>query len=259
MRAANDNRPRMAFRGSWVGEEFCPDTKFHKLDKDEVEAKRKAEKQAMHRERARLATRMKIGKDWDGAPANDNIAWPLAKALLAEGNGDLLKYALAYRKVHTQACSNAVLGGSTYTEKDGRVLDYVSNLDESTGVISYGKPRKSRSVEAVASTPPRRKNATNEASTSAFSSVPKPWNGDKSVNDMIDARPKLSRLRLVLGAIVEPFEMAVVDGATLAEVGKASGASSRDGAPAAGRAICHMGLLAIRGVLGELRMSDIAA
>lgn len=216
------------------------------------------ERRAVHSQKRRLAARAAYGKDWDGKADNDNINWPLAKALLAEGNGDLLKYAMKYRRIHDQAHSGAVLGGTTYTAKEGRVVDYVSRLDESTGIIQYDKARKSRSVDAVASTPPRRKNVANETTIAASSPVQRPWTGDRAVNDMIDARPLLIRLRRALGAIVEPFEMAVVDNKTLAEVGAASGASSRDGRPAAGRAICHMGLMAVRGVLEEVRMSEFA-
>ena len=50
---------------------------------------------------------------------------------------------------------------------------------------------------------------------------------------------------------LEPFELAVIDGRTLAEVGNAAGVAARSGAMGAGRAIVHMGLIAVRDALGS--------
>jgi hypothetical protein len=36
-----------------------------------------------------------IGVGWDSSAANDNVAWPSAKALLAEENSELLKVAIS--------------------------------------------------------------------------------------------------------------------------------------------------------------------
>jgi len=258
--ADNDNeKPRMAAHGEWIGDEFFPDTPFHKLPKTEIEEKRKAEWRAMHKERARLAVRMKIGKDWDGKADNDNIAWPLATSLVREGNTELLKTAMAYRRIYDSANSDAVLGGSTYTPKEGKVIDYVSELDESTGRISYGKARKSNSADAIASTPARRKNITNDATLAASSPVPKPWNGDRAVNDMIDNRGKLADIRSRLGVLVEPLELAVVEGKTYQSVGNSIGVADRSGSIAAGRSVVHLALIAARDAIGEIRREDIAA
>lgn len=217
------------------------------------------ERDAVHAQKVRLHARASIGKNWDGKADNDNINWPLATSLIREGNTELLKAAMAYRKIYDSAHSGALLGGKIYTEKEGRVIDYVSKMDESTGVIQYHKPRKSNSVDAVASTPPRRKNVTNETTISASSPVPKPWAGDRYVNDMIDNKGKLASLRARLGVLVEPLEMAVIDGATYQRVGNNSGVADRSGAIAAGRAIVHMALLAVRDAIGSIKRSDLAA
>lgn len=210
--------------------------------------------QACHTERARLAIRGNIGKDWDGKAANDNVNWPLAKALLEEGNRELLKYAIAYRKIYNTAKSEAVLGGSAPEREMNLEQRFIHSDDES-------RPVGTRKLTAAnIDLPPTRKTPTDSLEPSGNgSSVPKPWNGDAAVNDMIDAKRQLARLQAAVGSIVEPFEMMVVDGATLKAAGHAAGASSRDGAPAAGRAIAHMGLIAVRDKLGKLGRKDLAA
>ena len=210
-------------------------------------------------EKSRLAKRAAIGSDWDGKPDNDNLNWPLATSLIREGNVELLKTAMAYRRIHDQANSGAVLGGSTYTAKEGKVIDYVSRLDESTGVVQYGKARKSRSVDAIASTPARKKNVTNETTISASSPVPKPWSGDRAVNDMIDAKPKLAAIRHRLGVLVEPLEMSVVDGATYEKVGYSLGESHKRLAQSTGCAVVHLALISVRDSLGAINREDLAA
>jgi len=259
--ADNQNiKPRMAAHGEWIGDEFYPDTPFHKLPKAEIEEKRKAEWFAMHKERARLARRMKhVDKDWDGKADNDNINWPLATSLVREGNTELLKTAMAYRRIYDSANSGAQLGGTTYTPKEGKVIDYVSKLDESTGHIAYGKARKSHSVDAVASTPARRKNITNETTIAASSPIPRPWNGDRPVNDMMDNQGKLAGIRRALGYLAEPLEMAVVDGATYQKVGNSIGVADRSGSIAAGRAVVHLALITARDAIGQIKREDIAA
>lgn len=75
---ANDNNPRMAFRGEWVGDTFFPESSQERLDRGEVEAKREAEERAMSRHRARLARRSAIGREWDGRRV---LAWPTVERL----------------------------------------------------------------------------------------------------------------------------------------------------------------------------------
>lgn len=212
--------------------------------------------QACHKEKARLAIRGNIGKDWDGKAANDNIAWPLAKALLAEGNKELLKYAIAYRRIYTLAKSEAVLGGSA-PEREMNLDRYVYE-DKETGEQKYNNVRKRQSADV--DIPPTRKKPTDSLEPSGNgSSVTKPWNGDKPVNDMIDAKRQLAILQARLGHLAEPLEMAVVDGATLEAVGNSCGIANRAGSMGAGRAIIHMGLITVRDCLGRIERKDLAA
>jgi len=198
------------------------------------------EKKAMHKQKKRLAKRAKIGADWDGrSSANDNQSWPLAKALLAEGNTDLLKYALAYRRIYDTAKSEVVLGmtaqlGSMATLKD-EVLDLTNQ--------------------------PTMKNAQRseeeDSSDRASTKVPKPWTGDRPINDMIDARTSLAHLQYKLGHLCEPFEMACIDGATLQAVGNAAGIANRAGSMGAGRALVHTALITVRDALSHLGMKGL--
>lgn len=216
----------------------------------------KHERDAVHAEKRRLAVRASYGKEWDGKADNNNIAWPLAKALLAEGNHDLLKYAMAYRKIYDQAKAEIALGfkGTPPTEMTIVRRNYV---DESTGKITYGGEIVSKA--ASVDKPAMRAMPTNPDSKKRAAPVPRPWTGDVELISAMDAREKLSWLQGMLGPLVEPFEMACIDGATLAEVGGASGASSRDGKPAAGRAVCHLALITIRDAIGGVARRDLAA
>jgi hypothetical protein len=99
---------------------------------------------------------------------------------------------------------------------------------------------------------------SSEKSDSGWSSVPKPWNGDAPVNNMIDAQRQLSRLQSALGHLCEPFELACIDGRTLQEVGNSVGTANRSGAQGAGRALVHMALVTLRDCLGELRRKDFS-
>ena len=260
MIADNENKPRMAFRGEWVGDTFWPETSQARLDKEEVAAKRKAEKQAMHRERARLAIRMKVGKDWDGKADNDNINWPLATSLIREGNTELLKAAMAYRKVHANAHSGAVLGGQAVSIGDGFALDRHIHV-RPNGTIAYKhvRQRTAASVDIPANMKVAPYVSEADGVEKNTAKVPSPWNGDRPVNDKIDAQSKLIELRNRLGILAEPLEMAVVDGATYQAVGNANGIADRSGSIAAGRAIVHMALISARDAIGAITREDLAA
>lgn len=211
---------------------------------------------AVHAEKRRLAMRASYGNDWDGRADNDNINWPLAKALLAEGNTELLKYAMMYRKTYEMAKGEVLIGIKGQPCTDMQIVRR-SHTDESTGRITYGGEivRKGASSDI----PPTRSTPTNPDSKKNAAPVPRSWTGDRPINDAIDARSKLAWMQSLLGAIVEPFELACVDGATLQEVGNAAGVSSRGGAMAAGRALVHLGLIAIRDGTGSVSRSDLAA
>lgn len=252
--------PRIAAHGEWVGGEFIPDTPFHKISKEEREAKRKAEWHAMHKERARLAVRMKIGKDWDGKADNDNINWPLATSLVREGNTELLKAAMAYRRLHDQANSGSVLGGSSAPLGKGMSLDQRTHIT-ANGNIAYKGVRtvETSEPERAATMKVQPYRVEDDGEERNVAKIPKPWNGDQPVNDRIDAQAKLDGLRYRLGVLVEPLEMAVIDGATYQAIGNSLGVANRAGAIGAGCAAVHMGLIAVRDMLGHVSRKDLAA
>lgn len=219
-----------------------------------------AERKGVHAEKRRLYSRSKIGSDWDGKAANDNIAWPLATALVREGNTELLKAAMYYRKVHDTAKSEAKLGGSSVSIGDGVALDRYSYV-RPNGSVVYARPRQKQSADVDIpakryTSPPSYDtvdHSSEEVKVSNWSNVPKPWNGDEPVNNMLDAQRRLGELRSWLGPLVEALEMAAIDGATYQEIGNASGVADRSGSIAAGRALVHTGLASLRSALGELK------
>ncbi|MDX0007814.1 hypothetical protein GOB40_13835 [Sinorhizobium meliloti] len=220
-----------------------------------------AERDGVHMQKARLAKMAKKGADWDGTAANDNIAWPLATALIKECNSELLKYAMYYRKVHDTAKSNAQLGGTSVRLGDGVALDRYSVL-RPDGKVAYRRPRKS--TAANVDIPARRRFDASTAEDGDepqknWSSIPKPWNGDRPVNDKMDAERHLARLQSALGHLCEPFELACIDGRTLAEVGNAAGIANRSGAQGAGRVLVHTALITLRDFIGDVRREDLVA
>jgi len=220
------------------------------------------ERDAVHAQKSRIAIRASFGKDWDGVAANDNIAWPLATALIREGNTELLKYAMMYRKIHDMAKSNAMLGGSTVSFGEGMAIDQRQWI-KPNGEIAYKGVRTVSTAEPEAQ--PKRKNATDSEEQmssdkvdSGWSNVPKQWKGDEPVNNKIDAQRRLRQLQARLGHLCEPFELACIDGVTLAEVGNASGVANRSGAQAAGRVLVHTALVTLRDHMDPPRRSDLA-
>ncbi|MBD9542935.1 hypothetical protein IB276_26160 [Ensifer sp. ENS04] len=218
------------------------------------------ERSGVHAQKSRLALRAKKGSDWDGEAANDNIAWPLATSLIREGNVELLKAAMYYRKMHDSAKSNAMLGGTSVRMDDGFSIDRYSVIRDD-GKIAYRRTRKS--TAANVDIPARRRFDASTAEDGDgpqknWSSIPKPWNGDHPVNSKLDAQQRLIQLRGKLGILAEPFELAVVDGNTYEAVGNSLGHAHKVPATAAGRTAVHMGLITIRDAIGNVSREDLA-
>lgn len=253
-KAANDNtRRQRALCGE--GEDLPARMTYAEVERDGV-----------HAQKQRLAQRARKGADWDGKADNDNIAWPLATALIREGNTELLKAAMAYRKIHDEAHSGALLGGRTASIGDGMALDRYSYI-RPNGTVTYARPRqkKSANIDIPAKryvSPPsydQVDHSSEEVKVSNWSNVPKPYKGDEPVNKMIDAQSKLVELRGRLGVLAEPFEMAVIDGETYESVGKSLGQSHKVPATASGRTAVHMGLITVRDAIGPVKRQDLAA
>lgn len=218
------------------------------------------ERDAVHAQKVRLHARASIGKNWDGKADNDNINWPLATSLIREGNTELLKAAMAYRKIHTEAYSGAVLGGAGVVMREGFSLDSHTKI-RADGTIAYKHVRQREAAEvdipAKQYVPPFE---DEEAQTNHNCiNVPKPWNGDAPVNNKLDSQRRLVALRQHLGVLVEPLEMSVVDGATYEAVGRSMGEAHKVPATAVGRSAVHMALISVRDALGNITRKSLAA
>lgn len=214
----------------------------------------RAEGKACRKAGRNATIRQHIGEGWDGEPDNDNIGWPLAKALKTDGKEHLLRAAMEYRRIEASANSGALLNGSK-PESDYVSIDHESTIMED-GSIAYGKVRRSRSAEAIGSTPSRRSNAANEATMHPSSPAAKKWNGDVPVINMLDDKRRLARLHIALGPLVKPFEDAVVCGETLEAVGRASGARNKMSASGAGKALVITGLYAVQEELSRIHRDE---
>lgn len=222
-----------------------------------------SERDGVHAQKSRLAIRATVGKDWDGAAANDNIAWPLATALVREGNTELLKYAMKYRRIYDTAKSEAMLGGATVNFGEGMAIDQRQWI-KPNGQIAYKGARTVSTQEPE--TQPKRKTVadseeqmSSEKVDSGWTNVPKQWKGDEPVNNMIDAQRELAILQARLGHLCEPFELACIDGATLEAVGNSEGIANRAGAMGAGRALMHKALVTLRDFMDKPTRSAVAA
>lgn len=205
----------------------------------------------------RIAKRQAIGNDWDGrSNEGNNVAWPLATALIKEGNAALLKYAMKYRKIHDSAKSESTLGGSGVNIGVGVSIDQRQQILPNGEIAYKGERRVAGGPVDLPAT--RRPPADSDTEFSGRSSVPKPWKGDRPVNSMIDAQAQLSRLQSALGYLCEPFELACIDGRTLQEVGNAAGIANRAGAMGAGRALVHTALAQLRDCMGDIQRGELA-
>src|SRR5690606_37868570 len=101
---------------------------------------------AIHQHKSRLAKRFAKSRDWDGTADNDNaLNWPLARALVREGNTDLLKVAIEYRRIYDTAKSEAVLGGKSPVRSEGmRLVQRIQQRED--GSVEYKGVRKSESA-----------------------------------------------------------------------------------------------------------------
>jgi len=227
--------------------------------RERVAAKQKAESRVLNTIKRKIRKRQDIGENWDGTAANDNVAWPLAVALVKEGNNELLKYAMLYRRIYGQAKSEAKLGGASVRLEDGMSLDQRQWV-KPNGEIAY---KGVREVAKLAQDEPARRKippyVIDEESgvEKNWSKVPKPWNGDEPVNSMIDAQRELYRLQALLGRLCEPFELACIDCKTLQEVGNSVGIANRAGSMGAGKALVHMALVTIRDSVGRVNRQSV--
>jgi hypothetical protein len=221
-----------------------------------VKAKVKEESKALTRMKRRLANRNKPSDAWDGKAANDNPSLPVIKALLAEGNNDLLPALLLYRRVEAAATSSAELVGDVIGSEPLQAEQELW-LDEKTGALKRKGAKQSKSKDAL----PWRAQAVDVFKWTTTkrlpAQVPTKWNGDAKVIARIDGAAKLAEFRRALGPLVEPFEEAAIHGATLEKVGMMAGATSSRSAMAVGRSVIHMALVTIRDRAGPITYDDL--
>lgn len=246
MKAANTNAPRMAFRGAWIGDEFFPESSQEKLDKFEVEQKKKSEGKAISKLLKRISVRQSIGDDWDGKAANDNTT-PAIKWLLAGQRKEMLEPLLAYIRLDREANSGAMLNGQSQTPADLLQIDQKTWIDPASGQIKYKGERRLTGIDFTGREPPAKSDIDPLQIKPLPVAVPKPWKGDQAVIDRIDAEPKLARIRSALGPLLIPFERLVLEGKKLEKVGWDCFATNERAAMSIGGAVLMLGL----GVVAE--------
>jgi hypothetical protein len=191
--------------------------------------------------------RIDAGKAWyssgrfSGQAANDNIDWPLAKLLRAEGNDYLLKLAERYRDMWNAANMPRDLVGRHMANNIYLMADM--RLDSASGDLKNKGLKKVVGKKARLDEAPKRSVAADPDKTKKRAKpIPKPWQGDWPLLHAIDCSRQLVEVQTALGPIRAGFEAAVVSGETLEAVGRDHGVGNKTGAKGAGRALVYLGL-----------------
>lgn len=199
-------------------------------------------------QRARIA-RHQFAGGFMPAPANDNQAWPLLKALRQDGESDLIAIAERYRQLW-DAASNVPLGTAQpndlfvvprYAKRDDPDNRTRGALETSHagGEFAGGKVMRETGQIAERRIVDEARNPERHATARI-----RTYRGENGLVAIIDARRDMARLHGALGPLVEPFEEAVIHSATLVEIGQARGIGQH--ASGAGKMAVMIGMHAVR-------------
>lgn len=247
-------KPRMAFRGEWIGDEFFPDTSQARLDKDEVAGNRERETSAIRRITTTIAKRQAIGDGWSGRASNDNHEpLPLITALIRDGRDDEVAIIRRYRYlvdvVGTSPFGDTVMAGTGdgvevairtgFPDQDRLVAAAADGNWKSLpegDLVHHEVRQTTRQKLSLGS----RSKPANDNSTSAAVPLSLGYGEDAMIARM-DGEPILRQLRSALGPLLGVFEDAALDGATFTAIGEARGYSGKQ-ASAAGRSLVYAGV-----------------
>lgn len=223
------------------------------------------EQRGIQMQKRRLAKLDAKRPNWMTPPVNDNQAWPLAQQLRKEGNDVLLRVAERYRAIYDAAQIEVPLMGTAIDDlysvpKDQRIHN------RADGSVGYKGERRVKSAvgrfegdDGAYKATPIDDEVQQELAANVVTfprkpkrPVPKKWNGDRLLNEAIDCRAAIHRLRQALGPLVGPFEDAVLHGETLSSIGEAQGAAGIASRGAAGRVLVMLGLQAVREAMAEM-------
>ena len=152
---------------------------------------------------------------YSGQASNDNIDWPLAKLLKTEGLDYHMRLAERYRDLHEAATATTELRGGE--PNDLYMLEDVDKNGKSHGA------KKITGKKATPESAATRKVLPLDGMKKLSAPVPKKWNGDWPLLARIDATRELAIVRGQLAfvpKILDAFEWAVIDGLSLADIGK---------------------------------------
>jgi hypothetical protein len=225
----------------------------------QAETKAKAERKAMAKITKRIEKRQSIGDPM--CRQSEGEDFPLMEALRREGNGEAIAIVLRYRRL-VALCEAEPLKGLDYSKRDGGEIVRVSrNLTPEADIdaaaasdwqnVPDGEIKQSSKIKkskgAYASVPKRTVVADND--NAATGSVIKTESlhvklTDEILNEHIDAKPVLAKLRYALGPLVEPFEDVVLGGKSYTDIGKRQGEGAKPAV--AGKAIVGMAIGCIK-------------
>lgn len=161
---------------------------------------------------------------WNGA-ANDNENSPLLKALRTDKRDSDVTLVQRYREL-ADDCLAEIRGqaieGDMYP---ARRLDLDADVSKGDIVLKAGRQAPSHVADPSVETRKLSK------------PIPKKWEGDRAINNAIDARAVIAQLRAALGPLVDLFEETALGSTTLERIGERRGVKVKPGI--AGKAIVY--------------------
>lgn len=234
---------------------------FEPFTADELPVTIPADKIAMRQELERLTRNVSVtvcppGKPpasfapWKpGKPANDNEpqSWPLAEALRRAGRQDDIELCDIYRGLWSIMASDPLQGRDPNMQEGEKEAETENrgSLDDKTGEISYKGVRQTDRSPGTATKV--NKLGDHEPAVSRFN--------ERTLIAQIDSRVIWHRLRASLGPLLAAFEDAVLDSATLTEIGAARGFVDKQ-ASAAGRALVFEAIGALSAEWSAIRAEE---
>lgn len=217
---------------------------------------RAAEPDAKLAQSARIASHQYSGGFQPPKASNDNHGWPLLKALRQDGKDQLIAAAERYQALWHRAHTVPLGTGSAddlfvvprYSKKDDPDNGTRGTLEitHTAGDWAGGKVLPETGMMASARAVKGKLNPTRRATKRIRTD-----HTESIMAAILDARVMITRLHGLLGPLVEPFEAAVITGATLTEIGEAGGIGQH--AAGAGKLVVMMGLEVVAAEFQRMR------
>ena len=240
--------------------------------RERARQKREAEEKAIGKMRRKFERRQAIG-DPDCKPS-EREDFPLLDVLRRERRHDLIEAALQYRQL-VALCEAEPLKGQSYDKSSGLEVVYRNTLRDGVAEVDAAAAKGFKGtrvpggeIEYRSEVKRSKKPYPQPAKRILPAAAAKDGDpvigrtrslhveiNEHTIADYIDKRPRLNRIRIALGGLLEPFEDAVLGGQTLSWIGEQEGYSGST-ATAVGKGLVMRGLAIVHGFLGRPKIKS---